>query len=86
MEGRILLLQTDKSSLWSYKGRTLNFNQANFNDEEDTVYYDLYLLNDSTIKEGDWFIGEILQYQNNCIVVAPNGDVIFCSKINIELV
>lgn len=29
---------------------------------------------------------DVLQYQNNCLVLAPNGDLIFCSKINIEKV
>ena len=31
-------------------------------------------------------IKDNLIQQNNCLVLAPNGDLIFCSKINIEKV
>ena len=29
---------------------------------------------------------EVLQHHNNCLVLAPNGDLIFCSIVNIQLV
>lgn len=50
---KVILLQTeDLNGLWSYKGgRRLHFNQANFNDEDETQYFHLYILSDDLIKE-----------------------------------
>lgn len=47
-----VLIKSDKiTSLWSYKGRTLRYNEANFNFEDDTIYYQLILASiDSTDK------------------------------------
>ena len=34
----------------------------------------------------DKSLKEVLQHHNNCLVLAPNGDLIFCSAINIQLI
>ena len=54
---RPVLVETNEknSLLWSYKGRRLYYNQANFNDLDETIYYQLILisLEDEKIEVGD---------------------------------
>lgn len=35
----VLVESKERTNLWSYKGRRLYYNQANFNDEDETAYY-----------------------------------------------
>lgn len=60
MKHKIKLIESEiPTPLWSYKGRKLYFNQANFNDADETIYYDLVVLSGDTIQEDD------LIYENN---------------------
>jgi len=62
---KLVMLSSEKADLWSYKGRRLYYNQANFNDEDSTIYYHLYITSNEKIKEDDWHInalGEIAQF------------------------
>lgn len=40
----VLITSKEQTNLWSYKGRRLYYNQANFNDEDETAYYQLVLI------------------------------------------
>ena len=64
---RPILIETNEknSLLWSYKGRRLYYNQANFNDLDETIYYQLILisLEDEKIEVGDSYYNEL-----NCTV------------------
>lgn len=54
---KVLLLNTKNiSKLWSYKERNLYYNQANFNDIDETIYKHLYLTSNKEIKKNDYFI------------------------------
>lgn len=66
--GYIKLLPTDKNydSLYSYKGRRLNYRLANFNDEDETLYYHLYIFSDNEINVGDWMINPMLNKIELC--------------------
>lgn len=58
----ILVEIKDKtSSIWSYKGRKLYYNQANFNDPDETRYYELILISldpEEKIEVGDTYYDE----------------------------
>lgn len=55
-KAKVILLESKDGQLWSHKGRKLYYNQANFNDPEDEVRYDIYLITDEKIKEGNWVL------------------------------
>lgn len=40
----VLVKSKGRTNLWTYKGRTLRYNEANFNDEDDTEHYQLVLV------------------------------------------
>lgn len=40
----VLVESKERTDLWSYKGRRLYYNQANFNDEDETTYYRVVLV------------------------------------------
>ena len=50
----ILLETKNKSQIWSNKGRRLYFNQNNPNDINDEIRYNIPIISDDEIKEGDW--------------------------------
>ena len=53
---QIILLETNnKSNIWSHKGRRLYYNQNNPNDVDDEIRYNIYIISDDEIKEGDWY-------------------------------
>ena len=52
---QIILLETNnKSNIWSHKGRRLYYNQNNPNDVDDEIRYNIYIISEDEIKEGDW--------------------------------
>ena len=62
---QIILLETNnKSNIWSHKGRRLYYNQNNPNDVDDEIRYNIYIISDDEIKEGDWKHNSKM----NCIV------------------
>jgi len=55
----VLVESKVRTNFLAYKGRTLKYNQANFNDEEETIYYNLILISldpNEKIEEGDKFM------------------------------
>ena len=54
-KAQVIILPTKKESdIWSHKGRKLYYQQANFNDVEDEIRYNLYITSDDKIESGDW--------------------------------
>ena len=49
----VILPTKEESLIWSHKGRTLRYNEANFNDIEDEVRYFIYLLSNEKMRAGD---------------------------------
>lgn len=57
----VLIASKEQTNLWSYKGRRLYYNQANFNDEDETAYYRLVLISldpNEKIEVGDKYYDE----------------------------
>jgi hypothetical protein len=74
----VLVESKEVTNLWSYKGRRLYYDQANFNDEDETIYYQLILISldpDEKIEEGDLKYGcgrlekqDAFRYENTTII------------------
>lgn len=65
----VLVKSKGRTNLWAYKGRTLRYNETNFNDEDDTEYYQLVFISadpKEKINVGDVYLmeGELM---NPCI-------------------
>ena len=53
----VLVESKEITNIWAYKGRVLRYNEANFNDEDDSEYYELILisLEDEKIEVSDTY-------------------------------
>lgn len=52
---KVILLPTkDLNGLWSYKGKRLHYDQANFNDEDETEYFHLNIFSDEALKQDEY--------------------------------
>jgi len=61
----VLVEVKEKTPIWSYKRRRVYYNQANFNDEDETYYYKLILVSvdfSEEIKVGDLTIDVFCKY------------------------
>lgn len=85
---KVIILPTNNtSSLWSHKGRNLYYNQNNPNDIDDEIRYNIYIISDDKIKDGDWFMmntKEIGRCDNNVIELSEKflrNNNVNCKKI-----
>lgn len=68
---KVVLLPTkDLNGLWSYKGRRLYYNQANFNDETETGYFHMYVLSEKADEKCKFYLDGDLVRPN----VVPDKD------------
>lgn len=86
---RPVLVETKKhTNLWSYKGRRLYYDQANFNDEDETVYYQLILISldpDEKIEDsGLWYMNDECSRDNGIVLfkILTVGKSLLCENIN----
>lgn len=55
-KAKVIMLPTEKESdIWSHRGRKLYYQQANFNDVEDEIRYNLYIISNDKIELGDYY-------------------------------